>query len=154
MQKHVAKAHIAVIAASVACIARAASAQQPDEEPAVQAETDEPGFSLESVSPNPFPGETRISFRLQPELLAREESVRVSLRVFNILRQLVAVPVLVQGGGFDGDPLEELEFVRPGLYVAYWDGLDQDGHPATAGPYFVELRVGERSQVRKILLIR
>ena len=111
-------------------------------------------FSLEPVFPNPFAGETRISYRLGDGLFEVEEEVRVTLRVYNILHQLVAVPVAVDEDGRPGERIEEMSFRRPGLYQAHWDGRDLEGRTATAGPYFVELSVGARSQVRKIMLVR
>lgn len=111
-------------------------------------------FSLEPVSPNPFAGETRISYRLGDGLFEVEEEVRVTLRVFNILHQVVAVPVALDEDGRRGERIEGMSFRRPGLYQAFWDGRDLEGRTATAGPYFVELSVGASSQVRKIMLVR
>ena len=128
----------------------AARAQGPVEEP--QAGVDD--FSLGPISPNPFAGETRISFRLGEGLFAGGQEVRVTLRVFNILHQLVAVPMAHEGVADSGGPIEDLAFDRPGLYQARWDGRDMEGRVVTEGPYFVELTVGDRSQVRKILLLR
>ena len=104
--------------------------------------------------PNAFAGDTRISFRLGDGLFASEGAVAVTLRVFNILHQLVAVPVALDEEGRPGESVEELSFDRPGLYQAHWDGRDLEGREVTAGPYFVELSVGARSQVRKVLLVR
>jgi hypothetical protein len=111
-------------------------------------------FSLEPVFPNPFAGETRIAFRLGDGLFEAGQEVRVTLRVYNILHQLVAVPVALDEEGRPGEPIEGLPFRRPGLYQAHWDGRDLEGRTVTAGPYFVELGVGARSQVRKIMLVR
>jgi hypothetical protein len=111
-------------------------------------------FALEPVRPNPFDEETRIAFRLGEALLDAEGEVRVSMRVFNILHQLVAIPVTLGEDGRPGEPLEDRVYDRPGLFVAFWNGVDREGLTATAGPYFVELQVGDRTQVRKILLVR
>jgi hypothetical protein len=111
-------------------------------------------FSLEPVFPNPFAGETRISYRLGDGLFEAEQEVRVTLRVFNILHQLVAVPVALDEDGRPGERIEEMSFRRPGLYQAHWDERDLEGRTVTAGPYFVELSVGARSRVRKIMLVR
>ncbi len=111
-------------------------------------------FSLEPVFPNPFAGETRIFYRLGDGLFEGELEVRVTLRVFNILHQLVAVPVALDENGLPGERIEEMAFRRPGPYQAHWDGRDLEGRTVTAGPYFVELSVGDRSQVRKIMLVR
>lgn len=111
-------------------------------------------FSLEPVFPNPFAGETRISFRLGDGLFEVNEEVRVTLRVFNILHQLVAVPLALDDEGRPGGPIEQLPFRRAGLYQAHWEGTDLEGRTVTAGPYFVQLTVGDRSQVRKVMLVR
>ncbi len=128
-----------------------ALAQDPEGTPPA-AELDD--FSLEPVFPNPFAGETRIFFRLGDGLFEGEEEVSVTLRVFNILHQLVAVPLSLGEDGRPGERIEEMPFRRPGLYQAHWDGRDMEGRTATAGPYFVELSVGARSQVRKIMIVR
>lgn len=114
---------------------------------------DRSDFALEPVSPNPFESETRITFRLGDALIEAEGQIRVSMRIFNILHQLVAIPVAVENGT-RGEPLENRVYDRSGLFVAFWDGFDRDGRRATAGPYFIELQVGDRTQVRKILLVR
>lgn len=111
-------------------------------------------FSLEPVFPNPFEEETRISFRLGEGLFESVGEVRVTLRVFNILHQLVAIPVALDEDGRRGEPIEAMSYRRPGLYRAHWGGTDLEGRTVTAGPYFVELSVGDRSQVRKIMLVR
>lgn len=129
------------------------AAGQPTDIPP-QARGDRGDFSLEPVSPNPFESETRIAFRLGEGLLDAEREVRVSMRIFNILHQLVAVPVTLDSDGRPGEPLEDRLYDGPGLFTAFWDGVDREGRRATAGPYFVELRVGDRTQVRKILLVR
>ncbi len=110
-------------------------------------------FTLYPVSPNPFERETRISFRLGEQLFEGEGEVRVTMRVFNILRQVVAVPVALDERGEPGSALEDLGYERPGHYEALWDGRDREGRLAASGPYFVELKVGDEAQVRKILLV-
>ena len=144
--------HLAFIA-GILCLTPGGAIGQPAEVPA-QAGGGPADFSLEPVSPNPFEGETRIAFRLGETLLAVDGDVRVSMRIFNILHQLVAVPVALDDDDRPDEPLEDRVYRRPGLFWAYWDGLDHFGRRATAGPYFVELQVGERTQVRKILLVR
>ncbi len=111
-------------------------------------------FSLEPVFPNPLAGETRIFYRLGDGLFEAEQEVRVTLRVFNILHQLVAVPVALDEDGRPGERIEEMSFRRPGLYEAHCDERDLEGRTVTAGPYFVELSVGARNRVRKIMLVR
>src|SRR5919202_518330 len=59
------------------------------------------GLRLGQNYPNPFNPETRIPFAVgDPPACAGPAQYRVSLRIYNLLAQLVAVPVLV--GGADG----------------------------------------------------
>ena len=66
----------------------------------------------------------------------------VSVRIYNVLAQLVAIPV-VQGRG---EPLDNVK-LPCGDYVGYWDGKVVDtGREAASGIYIYELVVdGERS---------
>ena len=59
---------------------------------------DRPLVKLERNYPNPFNPETTIPFTLSEELWAEGRRPVVSLRIYNVLAQLVAVPVL-QGTG-------------------------------------------------------
>ena len=124
-----------------------------DPEAARQETSPAADFTLDPVSPNPFERETRISFRLGRRLFEGEGEVRVTMRVFNILRQVVAVPIALDERGRPGSELEDLGYERPGYYEAFWDGRDREGRLSASGPYFVELKVGDEAQVRKILLV-
>ena len=124
-----------------------------DPEAASQESSPGADFTLDPVSPNPFDRETRISFRLGERLFERGGEVRVTMKVFNILRQVVAVPVALDERGRPGSALEDLGYERPGYYEAFWDGRDWEGRLSASGPYFVELRVGDQARVRKILLV-
>jgi hypothetical protein len=124
-----------------------------DPEAARQESSAAADFTLDPVSPNPFRRETRISFRLGERLFEGEGEVRVTMRVFNILRQVVAVPVALDERGRPGSALEDMGYKRPGYYEAFWDGRDREGRLSASGPYFVELKVGDQAQVRKILLV-
>lgn len=111
-------------------------------------------FSLQPAFPNPFATETRISFILGEELFRNRVEVEVTLRVYNLLHQPVSVPRLRLAGDRRGRPVDGLRLREPGSYEAVWDGTDEEGDPVTPGPYFVQLSVGERTQVRKLLLTR
>lgn len=111
-------------------------------------------FSLQPAFPNPFATETRIPFILGEQLFRDRSEVEVTLRVYNLLHQPVSVPRLRLGGARRGRPVERLRLREPGSYEAVWDGTDGDGDPVTPGPYFVQLSVGDRTQVRKLLLTR
>ena len=90
--------------------------------------------------PNPFNPETFIPFQLKAELFIGGQRPIVSLKVFNVLAQLVAVPI-VQGSG---EKLENaaLEWNGTGDYTAYWDGKIQgSGREAASGVYVYQLVV-------------
>ena len=90
-------------------------------------------FSLAQNAPNPFNSNTVIRFALP-------QSSQVELTIYNLLGQPVAV--LVQG------PSEA------GTFSVRWDGRDQAGHELTSGVYLYQLRAGEYTEVRKLLLLR
>ncbi len=131
----------------------AAPAWLTDPEAARQESSSAADIRLDPVSPNPFERETRISFWLGERLFEGEGEIRVTMRVFNILRQVVAVPLALDERGRPGSALEDLAYERPGYYEAFWDGRDREGRLSASGPYFVELRVGDEARVRKILLV-
>ena len=90
-------------------------------------------FSLAQNAPNPFNSETVIRFALpQPS--------QVELAIYNLLGQPVAV--LVQGPS------------AAGSFSVRWDGRDQAGQAVTSGVYLYQLRAGEYTEVRKLLLLR
>ncbi len=90
-------------------------------------------FSLAQNAPNPFNGETVIRFALpQPS--------QVELTIYNLLGQPVAV--LVQGPS------------AAGSFSVRWDGRDQAGQAVTSGVYLYQLRAGNYTEVRKLLLLQ
>src|SRR5690349_4922485 len=68
-----------------------------------------PGMSLGQNFPNPFNPETKLPFSVgdPPSCTDQGKQHRVSLKIYNLLHQLVAVPVL-QGGSNAGQPLNNL----------------------------------------------
>src|SRR2546426_12445288 len=67
--------------------------------------TPPPLVELKQNYPNPFNPATTIPFTLNGELFANGHRPKVSLKIYNVLAQLVAVPIL-QGTGEDLDNLE------------------------------------------------
>lgn len=110
-------------------------------------------FSLEPAFPNPFEKQTRIPFLLQKELFENRDSVIVSVHIYNLLHQLIAIPVLVQGDG-EVRRLDALIIPSVGRYEAVWDGRNLKGGRVTEGPYFIQLLVDGQSQVRKVFYVR
>ena len=99
--------------------------------------------------PNPFKPETFIPFTVEDCNGPGGHHV-VSLRIYNVLAQLVATPVL---HGAD-KPLASLR-LSCGEYVGYWDGkVSKSRRRAATGVYVYELVVdGERSS-RKMFMAK
>lgn len=118
-----------------------------------------PGMSLGQNWPNPFNPETNIPFSVgdAPQCTASAgKQYRVSLRIFNLLPQHVATPVIKGGAGgvSGGQPLENLT-LRCGEYVAYWDGkVRGTGRDAASGTYFYKLDVDGKQLVRKMIVVK
>ncbi len=112
------------------------------------------GFELRQNYPNPFNPETRIPFTLGDELFSRGEPVVVSIRIYNVLQQLVASPTALRNPGSDGFPVSDMEYATPGDYEAYWDGRDLNGNQVASGIYILELVVNGRSSVIKMFVTK
>ena len=100
----------------------------------------DPTVSLGRNYPNPFNPETFIPFQLKAELFLGGQRPLVSLKIYNVLAQLVAVPI-VQGCG---EKLQDapLSWNGTGDYTAYWDGKVQGtDKEAASGVYVYQLIV-------------
>ena len=104
--------------------------------------------------PNPFNPETTIPFGLDQSFFVGGHKPVVSIRIYNILAQLVAVPIL-QGSGEQLLDLE-LQWNGTGQYTAYWDGKVQGtGREAASGVYVYQLIVdGQRVLSRRMTVIK
>ncbi len=109
--------------------------------------------SLRQNYPNPFNPETKIPFSVgdPPTCSDAGKQYRVTLKVYNLLSQLVATPVL-QGSA---TPLDNAT-VPCGDYVAYWDGkVLNTGREAASGVYYYRLEVnGVPLPLRKMLVAK
>jgi hypothetical protein len=109
---------------------------------------------LERNFPNPFNPETTIPFTLGEVFWEGGARPVVSLRIYNVLAQLVAVPVL-QGTGELVENLE-LDWNGTGRYRAFWDGkILQTNREAASGVYVYQLIVNGRSAgMKKMAIIK
>lgn len=105
--------------------------------------------------PNPFNPETRIPFGLP--CTDDGKQYRVTIRIYNLLAQVVAVPVLLgsstasAGGG--SPPVQEL-VLGCGDYTAYWDGKYlNSSREAASGVYLYRLDVDGRVEAVKRFLV-
>ena len=93
------------------------------------------------------------SFTLSGQLFLKGHRPVVSLRIYNVLAQLVAVPVL----GGTGKALDSLALSCPTQlgcrYNAYWDGfVANTGKPAASGVYIYQLVVDGQRVTKKIVV--
>ena len=103
-----------------------------------------PTVQLGRNYPNPFNPETFIPFSVPSSLFANGHKPVVTLRIYNVLAQLVAIPVL-QGSGQSLANVK-LDWNGTGNYTAYWDGTVMGTNvPAASGVYVYQLVVdGQR----------
>jgi uncharacterized lipoprotein YddW (UPF0748 family) len=90
-------------------------------------------YALHQNYPNPFNANTAITFDLP-------DAAAVSLRIYNILGQQVVT--LVDG------PLS------PGRHHVAWNGTSATGHQVSSGIYFYSLRTGDRTETKRMILMR
>jgi hypothetical protein len=103
--------------------------------------------------PNPFNPETTIPFELGESLFDNGRQPVVSLRIYNVLAQLVAIPIL-QGSGESLENLQ-LEWNGTGEYSAYWDGrLRGTDREAPSGVYVYQLVVDGKAFTERMTIIK
>jgi hypothetical protein len=110
---------------------------------------------LKQNYPNPFNPATTIPFSLGAELFSTGHRPKVSLKVYNVLAQLVAVPIL-QG---TGEPLDNVELSCASApscdFSAYWDGnVLNSGRQAASGIYIYQLVVDGRRFTKKMIIMK
>jgi hypothetical protein len=95
-------------------------------------------------------GSTTIPFSILPEVCSKGHVPLISLKIYNVLVQVVAIPVL------EGDTPVALtgSRLRCGDYRARWDGKQLDGRPATTGVYYYQLTVDGERFTRKLIVQR
>lgn len=119
--------------------------------------TKPPAGKLGQNYPNPFNPETRIPFTVGgfPTCADQGHQYKVTLRIYNALMQLVAVPVIEGGVGnvAGGQPLQNV-LVPCGQYRAYWNGnYLSTSKEAASGVYLAALDVdGQRFIIKMIVM--
>ena len=119
--------------------------------------TPPPPVELKQNYPNPFNPATTIPFTLNGDLFANGHRPRVSLKIYNVLAQLVAVPIF-QGTGEDLDNLEltcSTAGSTPCPFTAYWDGkVLKTDREAASGVYIYQLVVDGRRFTKKMIVMK
>jgi hypothetical protein len=139
---------VLVVAGLVLCTPQAGLSQAPARTAQVE---------LLQNYPNPFNPATTIPFRLSEALFANGHRPVVSLRIYNVLAQLVSIPTLqASGERMDGLALECRD-PRNGAceFSAYWDGkylgTDRD---AASGVYVYQLVVDGQRFTRRMVVLK
>lgn len=114
----------------------------------------ERGFRLEQNYPNPFNPSTTIPFVLEEEVFEDGSPAMVTIRIFNILQQLVAIPTALNHPHGNGVPVYDLPYDTPGRKEAFWDGKDRNGREVASGVYYIQLVVNNQSVVRKMVVAK
>ena len=113
--------------------------------------------------PNPFRAETTIPFTVGDDsCIGGNEQHSVTVKIYNVLAQVVAIPLLRDGAAADSAPAPRAE--RPlekvslgcGSFQAVWNGkVMRTGQDAASGVYVYQLIVdGQPVVVRKMLVAR
>ena len=92
-------------------------------------------FSLEQNYPNPFNANTVIRYSLDGG-----RPTHITLKIYNILGKEVRTLIDKQQS--------------KGEYQVIWDGKDNHRKEVASGIYFCQLKVGDRSKTRKLLLLK
>ena len=90
-------------------------------------------FFLKQNYPNPFNPETTIHYELA-------RATRVEIRIYNALGQ--EIRTLIN------------QVQNAGSFAIDWDGRTNWGNLATSGIYVLEMKAGEFSQMRKMMMVR
>jgi hypothetical protein len=147
---------LAVCLAVVMPAVLAAQAPANPAQPPVKLRPD--GFDLGQSSPNPTAGETRFPFFVGDPPVCRDarRQYRVSLRIYNLLAQEVAVAQLAgPNGELDGARRLNGVMLTCRQYQAYWDGRVQGTQrDAPDGIYLYRLEVNGRAVVKKLVVSR
>lgn len=117
-----------------------------------------PGLELGQNFPNPVIQDTRIPFTIGEGAGCADPGrlYRVSLRIYNVISQPIAVPVLQGGTGnvAGGEPVESL-LLTCSQYIAYWDRKDSKTQQEVgSGVYLYRLEVDGRPVTKKMLVAK
>ncbi len=97
-------------------------------------------FILGQNYPNPFNSSTTIPFTVHGKQETVKSPIHTTLKIYNIRGQLVKTL---------------LDHERsPGHHAVIWDGKDKKGNLVASGVYFYQLKVGEFTETKKLVLLK
>ena len=107
-----------------------------------------PLVELHENYPNPFFPSTTIPFVLNPDLCERGHQPLVSLKIYNVLAQVVGVPILLNA---EGERIDSVR-LRCGSHEAFWDGRTPTGkREVSPGLYYAQLTVDGQRYTRQLI---
>ena len=110
-----------------------------------------PKAELKENYPNPFYPATTIPFTIFSGVCRNDHQPVVTLRILNVLAQVVAIPTLVDGPRVRVENLS----VECGDHKAFWNGSQLSGETEpTPGIYFYRLTVDGDVFTRKMIVSR
>jgi hypothetical protein len=120
-----------------------------------QEQASQPAVELKQNYPNPFNPATTVPFTLGGRWFVDGHRPKVSLKIYNVLAQLVAVPIL-QG---TGEPMDNTELTCSNpegcSFSCYWDGnVITTGTPAASGVYIYQLIVDGKRYTKKMIVMK
>lgn len=125
---------------------------------ATQPAPQKPVVSMGQNFPNPFNPESRIKFTLgdYPACTDGSHQYRVTLKIFNVLTQVVAYPQLEgsSGGVAGGQQLDNV-LLPCGQYTAYWNGkYGSTSQEVSSGIYYWHIVADGRRQIVRSLVAK
>lgn len=116
----------------------------PEADILLEVETEEPvivnGFKLEQNYPNPFNPSTKISYQIPASLNPSQGGTLVTLKIYDILGKEVATLVN--------------EEQSAGVYEVEFNVVHESNRAITSGVYFYQLKAGEYTAVKKMILLK
>jgi hypothetical protein len=97
-------------------------------------------FALQASYPNPFNSTATIDYSVGVENVISAHDGRMLLEILDVAGQKVRLLALLPAAS--------------GIFQAVWDGRSDAGFPVSSGVYFYRLRVGNRAESRRMLLLR
>ena|SRR5215510_285598 len=92
--------------------------------------------------PNPFNPVTRIPFELWDDDFRDGKPAIVTIRIYNVMQQLVAIPQAENHPNGGAPLVNRLAYFPPARkWVAYWEGTDRTGRKVASGTYFFIVEV-------------